>query len=256
MRVYVLTQEDAFYIPRMLDHLLVERPDVVGVGVVPGELQPGHLRRYWTMLGTRDFLVTGVRLAGYRLLDAVSRLVPMPQSYSVRGAVRRCAVTCEAVPDVNAPTFVESLRSREIELLVSIACPQRMGASLLALPTRGAINIHGALLPRYQGLLPSFWVLAKGESQTGVTVHWMDAQIDHGEILLQSSVAITRDDTVHSLVRRSKVEVGKHLLVDAIAAVDNGDAPRVPMDHGAATYFSYPDPAALSEFRARGRRFI
>ncbi len=256
MRVYVLTQEDAFYIPQMLDHLFVERPDVIGIGVVPGEMQSGHLRRYWTMLGTRDFLVTGARLAGFRLLDAVTRLVPMKRSYSVRGAARRRGVACEIVPDVNARSFVASLRAREIELLVSIACPTRMDAELLAVPARGAINVHGALLPRYQGLLPSFWVLAKGEPQTGVTVHWMDEQLDHGEILFQRSVAITRDDTVHSLVRRSKVEVGKQLLVDAIAAVDIGNAPRVPMDHGAATYFSYPDAAALSEFRARGRRFI
>ena len=126
MRVYVLTQEDAFYIPRMLDHLLAERPDVVGVGIVPGEMQPGHVQRYWKMLGTRDFLVTGVRLAAHKSLDLVARFAPLPRSYSVVGAARRNRTPFEPVPDVNAVPFVESLRARGVELLVSIACPQRM----------------------------------------------------------------------------------------------------------------------------------
>ena len=124
------------------------------------------------------------------------------------------------------------------------------------MPARGAINIHGALLPRYQGLLPSFWVLAKGEPETGVTVHWMDEEIDHGAILLQRPVPIERSDTVHSLVRRSKVEIGKYLLVEAIAAIERGDAPRVLDGSQQATYFSYPDEAALRDFRAQARRFI
>jgi methionyl-tRNA formyltransferase len=256
MRIYVLTQEDAFYIPRMLDHVLVERRDVVGIGIVPGEMQPGSIKRYWTMLGPRDFLVTGVRLATYKALAVAGRLAPLPRSFSVAGAARRLGVPYEHVANVNAPGFVETLRARGVELLVSIACPQIIRKDLLTVPARGAINIHGALLPRYQGLLPSFWVLAKGEPETGVTVHWMDEKVDHGAILLQRPVPIQRSDTVHSLVRRSKVEIGKHLLVEAITAIERGDAPRVLMDHGQATYFSYPDEAALRDFRAQARRFI
>jgi methionyl-tRNA formyltransferase len=256
MRIYVLTQEDAFYLPRMLDHVLAERRDVIGIGIVPGEMQPGSLKRYWTMMGPRDFLLTGVRLAAYRALAAAGRLVRLPQSYSVTGAARRHEVPFEHVPNVNANAFVESLRARDVELLVSIACPQIIRNDLLRVPPRGAINIHGALLPRYQGLLPSFWVLAEGERETGVTVHWMDEQVDHGAILLQQPVPIERRDTVHSLVRRSKVEIGKHLLVEAITAIERGDAPRVLMDHAKATYFSYPDESALRRFRARARRFI
>jgi methionyl-tRNA formyltransferase len=165
-------------------------------------------------------------------------------------------VPCEVVPRVNAPAFVERLRGTGVDLLVSIACPQRFGAALLAVPRLGAINLHGALLPRYQGLLPSFWVLAKGEAETGVTVHWMDEAIDHGDILLQERFPIGPGDTVHSLVTRSKVGVGRRLLVDAIDRIERGTASRTPMDNALASYFSYPDDAAVREFRARGRRFI
>ena len=256
MRIQVLTQEDAFYIPRILDLMFERRADVVGVAIVPGELQSGHALRYLRMMGVRDFALQLVNLLGHRAMDVVGRIIRLPRSASVAGAARRARVACEVVPNVNAPGFLARLGERRVDLVVSIACPQKLGAALLALPAHGCINLHGALLPRYQGLLPSFWVLAKGEPRTGVTVHWMDEKLDHGDILLQREVPIEVGDTVHSLVLRSKVGVGRHLLLEAIELIERGAAPRQPMDLSQASYWSFPDAAALREFRARGRRFI
>ena len=256
MRIQVLTQEDAFYIPRILDLLLEKRRDVVGIAIVPGELQPGRVMRYVRLMGPRDFLLQAANLAWHRLLDMVGRVLPLTKSHSVRGAARRAHVEAEQVSHVNAPEFIASLRERGVDLVVSLACPQKLSRELLSVPARGAINLHGALLPRYQGIFPSFWVLAKGEPETGVTVHWMDEKLDHGDVLLQRTVAIEPGDTVHSLVRRSKVDVGRHMLLEALERIERGDAPRVPMDMTRASYFTYPDDAAVREFRARGRRFI
>jgi methionyl-tRNA formyltransferase len=256
VRIQVLTQEDAFYIPRILDLLFERRHDVVGVALVPGELQPGHLQRYLRMMGVRDFALQALNLVWHRAMDVLARVVPLPHSYSVAGAARRARVPYEVVPRINAPEFLDALRERGVDLVVSIACPQKLQPELLQLPGKGCINLHGALLPRYQGLLPSFWVLAKGERETGVTVHWMTEQLDVGNILLQRVLPIEPGDTVHSLVLRSKVGVGRHLLVEAIEAIERGDAPRQAMALSQASYFSYPDEAALREFRSRGRRFI
>ncbi len=256
MRIYILTQEDAFYIPRMLDHVLAARRDVIGIGIVPGELRPGHVGRYLRMMGLRDFGVQLVNLAWHRAADGLGRVARLGRSYSVRGAARRHGVPFDNVLNVNGPAFVAGLARRQVDLLVSIACPQIFKGALLAVPRQGCINIHGALLPRYQGLLPSFWVLAKGEVETGVTVHYVDEKIDHGDLILQKRISIRRDDTVHTLVRRGKIDVGKHLLVTAIEQIESGTVVRTPMDQGVASYFSYPDAGAVREFRARGRRFI
>src|SRR5262249_15483837 len=190
------------------------------------------------------------------LLDGLGKILRVAPSRSVRTAARRAGVPVSVEPDVNAHAFRERMRQQGVDLLVSIACPQKLGPELLELPARGAINLHGALLPRYQGLLPSFWVLAKGERETGVTVHWMGERLDQGDVLLQRAVPILPNDTVHSLVMRSKVEVGRHLLLEAIERIERGDAPRVAMDLAQASYFTYPDAAAVREFRRRGRRFI
>jgi methionyl-tRNA formyltransferase len=256
VRIQVLTQEDAFYIPRILDLLLEKRRDVVGVSIVPGELQAGRALRFLRMMGPRDFALQVLNLAWYRVLDVLDRVVPLASSHSVASAGRRARVPIENVPRVNAPEFIARLRARGVDLLVSLACPQKLSPELLAVPARGAINLHGALLPRYQGIFPSFWVLAKGEPETGVTVHWMDERLDHGDVLLQRTVAIAPHDTVHALVLRSKVDVGRHALLEALTLIERGEAPRCPMDMAHASYFSYPDAAAVREFRARGRRFI
>ena len=147
MRIFVLTQEDAFYIPSLLDHLFEKRPDVIGVGVVPGELRRGHLRRYFQLMGPRDFTLQVVNLAGHRACEVLNRVVPFGRSFSVTDAARRHRVPLERVPKVNAPEFVQSLRDRQVELLVSVACPQVCKRELLSVAARGAINIHGALLP-------------------------------------------------------------------------------------------------------------
>ena len=115
MRIQVLTQEDAFYIPRILDLLLEKRRDVVGVAIVPGELQAGRALRFLRMMGPRDFALQVLNLAWYRVLDLLSRVRPLSTSHSVAAAARRGRVPIEHVPNVNAPEFVAALRARGVD---------------------------------------------------------------------------------------------------------------------------------------------
>jgi hypothetical protein len=91
VRIQVLTQEDAFYIPRILDLLLEKRRDVVGVAIVPGELQAGRALRFLRMMGARDFALQVVNLAWYRALDLlVARAATVHEPLGrVRGPPRR-----------------------------------------------------------------------------------------------------------------------------------------------------------------------
>ena len=92
------------------------------------------------------------------------------------------------------------------DFLFSFYFRQMMKPRVLALPARGALNLHGSLLPRYRGRAPVNWVLVHGESETGVTLHEMDEKPDHGDIVAQRRVAITRDDTALSLTRKLAAE--------------------------------------------------
>ena len=103
----------------------------------------------------------------------------------------------------------------------------------------GIVNVHPSLLPRYRGPNPLYWVLDRGERETGVTVHYVDEGIDTGDIILQETLAIGPGDTEITLQRRSAT-LGAELLVRAVTLIAGGGAPRRAQRHAAATY--YPSP--------------
>jgi len=103
-----------------------------------------------------------------------------------------------------------------------------------------AVNIHPSLLPAYRGPNPFFWVLANGETETGITAHRLVAQADAGDILWQDRIAIAADETQGSLRRRLCEPMGPAAVAMARAA-RTGDWHAVVQDEAAATSFPRPD---------------
>jgi methionyl-tRNA formyltransferase len=154
---------------------------------------------------------------------------------------------------VNAPEFVAFVREElHPDLIVSVAASQIFREPLLGIPPKGCVNIHGALLPRYRGMLPSFWTLLNGEREGGVTVHYMSAGIDDGQIIEQRRFPIHADDTVETLIGRSKA-VGAELLLDVLARIEQGDVITHPNNAAEGTYYSFPTRHDVRQLKALGR---
>ncbi len=156
--------------------------------------------------------------------------------------------------NVNSAETLATLEAWQPDLVVSVYLNQLIKKPLIELAQVGVINVHPALLPRNRGLFPYFWALANGDTETGVTVHWVDTRFDTGEILLQRVLPIAPDDTVLSLAGKSAA-LGAELLVEAVRAIADGSPPRVPQNSAEASYFSWPTAAAVRQFRRRGRRY-
>jgi methionyl-tRNA formyltransferase len=144
--------------------------------------------------------------------------------------------------DPNTPGFVEEIRRLRPDLIFSFYYRRLLRPAMLALPGLGAINLHGSLLPRYRGRAPLNWVLIHGESITGVTLHYMDALADHGDIIAQRTVPIGIEDTALTLSRKLTAE-GRQLLAETYPLILSGRAPRIPQEHAAATSFGRRTPA-------------
>ncbi len=144
--------------------------------------------------------------------------------------------------DPNAPEFVEVLRRLKADFLFSCYYRQMLKQPLLDLPRLGALNLHGSLLPRYRGRCPVNWVLIHGETETGVTLHYMEEKPDKGDIVGQKRVAITPEDTAVTLFARMTVAAGA-LLQETYPLLRAGTAPRLPQDQGRASYFGGRKPA-------------
>jgi methionyl-tRNA formyltransferase len=198
-----------------------------------------------------------VRLAGRRFVAAVRRLVGAPlaegEGLSVPAVARRLGVPCLRGNDPNDPRLLDHLASLDLDLVVSFSAPVVFRERLLALPRRGCINLHCSLLPRYAGLLPSFWTLFHGENETGATVHFMDTQIDNGGILGQERVPIAAGSTMLDVIRTTK-RIGGELMVRVVREVADGTA--VVRDNRVAegSYFGWPSVDDMRRFRRRGGR--
>jgi methionyl-tRNA formyltransferase len=92
---------------------------------------------------------------------------------------------------------------------------------MLELPPLGNINLHASLLPKYRGAAPIQWAIANGETVTGNTTMRIDAGLDTGDILLQTQMPITRDDTAETLAPRL-ADMGADLLVETLRGLDAG----------------------------------
>jgi methionyl-tRNA formyltransferase len=152
------------------------------------------------------------------------------------------------VDDVNAPAFLDELRRRNVDVVVSLNCPQRLKRPLLSLPAQGCVNVHFGLLPRYRGILPIFHALVNGERSFGVTVHYMDEKLDNGDIIAQREVPITPGDSLETLYPKG-FAAAADLLNDALAALAEQRVRRAPNPEAQKTYYSYPTPAMIRAYR-------
>jgi methionyl-tRNA formyltransferase len=156
--------------------------------------------------------------------------------------------------DVNQKETFDQLQVWQPDLIISIYLNQLIKRDLINLPTQGVINIHPALLPRHRGLFPYFWVLTNRETETGVTIHWVDEKFDTGQILLQEKIRVEPRDTIISLSYKSSV-VGAEMLVKAVELIAAGQSPRLPQDNSQASYHSWPQPADQRRFRENGGHY-
>jgi len=139
------------------------------------------------------------------------------------------------------------------ELVVSVSCPQIFKRPLIDLPERGCLNVHGALLPEYRGIMPSFWMLANDEKRAGVSIFFVNEDVDAGELCGQRAFEIPPGEALDAFLRRSKT-VAAELLLDVLEEVEKSTVSRTPLDLSAGSYYSWPDRRAVQRFQAAGRR--
>jgi len=148
-------------------------------------------------------------------------------------AVKLCARE-KGVPvfqpaDLSEPSFLSELYAAAPDLLVAAAFGGYVPRKVLALPPRGAINLHPSLLPRYRGAAPVAWALINGERETGVSVHYLVEKVDAGDILGSRRVPITPEDDRVTLRERLFAQ-GAQLLAEVVGEIAAGRQNPHPQD--------------------------
>jgi methionyl-tRNA formyltransferase len=127
------------------------------------------------------------------------------------------------------------------DFLFSFYFRQMLKPALLAVPARGAYNMHGSLLPRYRGRAPVNWAVLHGERETGATLHAMTPKPDDGGIVDQQAVPILPDDTAGEVF--AKVTLAAEIVLDrCLPALVAGTAAPRAQDKALASYFGGRKP--------------
>ena len=132
-----------------------------------------------------------------------------------------CGIAVIQPASINTPEGLELLRAMQPDLLVVAAYGQILSKDVLTVPTRGTINVHASLLPKYRGAAPVAYAILGGESQTGVTIIKVTPGLDSGDMILQESLDILPADTTGSLEARL-APLGARLAVDAVRKYASG----------------------------------
>lgn len=257
--VLVVTVNEQYYIPKFLTDVLdSDRIRVVGITTVPPSLGTQHIvafaYRLFKVFGPRVFTQHALFYAKYMLLDAFNRALGTGEAYSPKTMAERHGIDHLHVTDVNSPEHLAFARSKSPDVIASVAPPQKFESDLLDVPIESTVNIHSSLLPEYRGLSPSFWTLLYDEDQTGITVHYMDENLDTGDVIVQEPLAIRDDDTLHSLNDRV-AERGSALLLEAMRQIQDGTVSPTRIDPEQGSYYSLPSREDVQEFRWKGNQF-
>ncbi len=143
--------------------------------------------------------------------------------------------------DANDTATIERIRSLAPDFLFSFYYRKMLAPALLVVPPRGALNMHGSLLPKFRGRAPVNWAVLHGERETGATLHYMADKPDAGDMVGQTAVPILPDDTAREVF--TKVTVAAEVTLDReLPALLAGTARRVPLDLAAGSYFGGRKP--------------
>jgi methionyl-tRNA formyltransferase len=261
MRVTFLTQDDPLYILPFFESFFDQHRGDIEVSAIFACRSMGNRKRSKLLLELlRLYGVPGfaklLGLQAWKRLAAALRLSRLSgKGHSLRDVAEANSIPYHKIGNPNATENFNVIASHNPDVLISVACPFILKRPLLELPGNVAINIHHAPLPRYRGMMPTFWQMYHGEESAGITIHTMVEKIDEGDILYQQPVPIVRGESMHQLIRRSK-RAGAQAMLKVLEQYGRGERPVPIAVSPESSYFTFPTAHEMRMFRERGLRAI
>jgi methionyl-tRNA formyltransferase len=156
------------------------------------------------------------------------------------------------VQDHNSSESEALIHSLDPDVLIT-ANTRILRESIIGLGRLAAVNLHTGKLPEYAGLESIFWALYQGETEIGVTVHYLARGLDAGDILLQRLIPVGPGGNLESLARKAH-SVGSQLVVEVVDRFEQGKFQASPQDATRRARFSWPTPAQRRELNRRLKR--
>ena len=154
---------------------------------------------------------------------------------AIKAALGTSEIPIFQPPKIRAAAAVEALAALTPEVIVVMAYGQILPRAVLEIPRIACLNLHASLLPRHRGAAPIQAAIVAGDAESGVTVMYMDAGLDTGDVLSESRLALAPEETGGTLHDRLAA-IAPPALEHALDQLARGTAPRTAQDAVLATY--------------------
>lgn len=155
---------------------------------------------------------------------------------------------------INHNSSLKKISRVQPDLLISIAGNEIFKKPLIELAPLGCLNLHTGLLPKYRGLMPTFWALKNNDKEIGVSVFYVDSGIDSGPIVVQKKVPV-RNRVQSDLIKETK-KVGIDCILEALTNIENNSVVIQDNDDSQSTYYGFPTPVDVAAFKKSGAKFF
>jgi methionyl-tRNA formyltransferase len=157
--------------------------------------------------------------------------------------------------DPNSLEWIAEGRRARPDFVFSFYYRHMLNSAWLGLPKRGALNMHGSLLPKYRGRAPVHWAIIHGETSTGASLHYMLEKPDAGALVDQQAVPILENDTALE-VSMKVAEAAQRVLARSLPKLIAGSAAARALDLSQGSYFGRRRPEDGRIDWRRGARSI
>jgi methionyl-tRNA formyltransferase len=246
------------FISKLID---ARRKDIVGLAVSEGNrltIQKNKSKYEYILsllliMGFFHFIKNSFFTVLYELKKIFySKLPSIINNPSVKAIADNYGIRTWQIDTPNNKNFLDEIRKLDVDVIINQS-QNILKGELLSIPKIGVINRHNALLPMNRGRLTPFWVLYKGEKETGVSIHFVTEELDAGDIIVQKRFPVTKRDNFNSIVKKN-YELALIAMLEALDKLENGEKIFIKNASSFASYNSTPNIREAWVYRKR--RFI
>lgn len=257
MKIHIITMEDPVYTLDFIKAIIQARHrDIVGLTIASGDrFKIGSKRSRLAYLFSLLLIMGVSSFTGYvftTLSYKLRKKLPLFSGSSLEGFAREYGIAVDFTDNPNNRGYLGKLKALAPDVIINQS-QFIIKKELLSVAPLGMLNRHNALLPKNRGRLTPFWVLYKGEKETGVSIHFVEEGIDSGLIVVQKRFPVRQGETFGSLVKKNYEQAAPAML-EALDKLERGETDYLPNADAEATYNTVPTLREAWEYRKR--RFV
>lgn len=173
----------------------------------------------------------GLLMAGVNIVGVLGPKKDHNMFYDFRNFAINRGLNYIDYDELDEPQLIEKIRALDVDVAVVCSFNYKIPRVLLDSTKDGFINVHPSMLPKYRGGNPYSRVIMNGETETGVTIHFMDEGFDTGDIIAQKPYHIHSKATMGTLFNELNV-IGIELLLQVLQSYETQDLPRIKQPAG------------------------